>query len=48
MIINPVNKEFRAELNEVGEKLRAEWAQKAGDDAQAILAEYYKITGRQN
>ncbi len=46
MIINPVNAGFRAELNEVGEQLRAEWAQKAGDDAQAILAQYYKITGR--
>lgn len=46
MIINPVNAGFRAELNAVGEQLRAEWAQKAGDDAQAILAEYYRITGR--
>ncbi len=46
MIINPVNSKFRAELNAVGEKLRAEWAQKAGEDAQAILAQYYKITGR--
>ncbi|HSL62712.1 MAG TPA: TRAP transporter substrate-binding protein [Desulfotignum sp.] len=46
MTINPVSAKFRAELNAVGETLRAEWAQKAGEDAQAILAEYYKITGR--
>lgn len=46
MTISPVNKEFRSQLNAIGEKLRAEWAQKAGKDAQAILDEYYKITGR--
>lgn len=46
MTINPVSKEFRAELNAVGETLRAEWAEKAGADAQAILSDYYKITGR--
>ncbi|MBU2451887.1 MAG: hypothetical protein KJ668_01075, partial [Proteobacteria bacterium] len=46
MMIDPVGKKFRAELNAVGEKLRSAWAAKAGADAQAILAEYYKITGR--
>lgn len=46
MIINPVGSKFRAELNAVGETLRGEWAEKAGEDAQAILAQYYKITGR--
>ncbi|THB80663.1 MAG: ABC transporter substrate-binding protein [Desulfobacteraceae bacterium] len=46
MTIDPVSKEFRAELNAVGEKLRAEWAKKAGSDAQTILKDYYKITGR--
>lgn len=46
MVISPVSKEFRAELNKIGETLRAEWAQKAGADAQAILSEYYKITSR--
>ena len=46
MVINPVNSKFRAELNAIGETLRAEWAEKAGEDAQAILAQYYKITGR--
>ncbi|MCF8114134.1 MAG: TRAP transporter substrate-binding protein [Desulfotignum sp.] len=46
MIINPVSSKFRAELNAIGETLRAEWAQKAGEDAQTILAQYYKITGR--
>lgn len=46
MTINPVSKQFRTELNTIGEKLRAQWAKKAGTDAQAILKEYYKITGR--
>jgi len=46
MTISPVSKQFRSELNAVGEKLRAEWATKAGADAQKILTEYYRITGR--
>lgn len=46
MIIDPVSKEFRAQLNAVGEKLRGEWAKKAGSDAQAILKQYDAITGR--
>jgi TRAP-type C4-dicarboxylate transport system substrate-binding protein len=46
MTITPVSSGFRAELNQVGEKLRAEWAKKAGADAQKILEEYYRITGR--
>jgi TRAP-type C4-dicarboxylate transport system substrate-binding protein len=46
MTIDPVSQSFRGQLNAVGEKLRAEWAQKAGADAQAILKEYYRITGR--
>lgn len=46
MTINPVSKEFRAELNAVGERLRAEWVKKAGEDAQAVLTQYYQITGR--
>nr|NJM01942.1 TRAP transporter substrate-binding protein [Desulfobacula sp.] len=46
MTISPVSKQFRSELNAVGEKLRAEWAGKAGADAQKILTEYYRITGR--
>jgi len=46
MTITPVNSDFRAELNKLGEKLRAEWAKKAGADAQKILDEYYRITGR--
>ena len=46
MIINPVSKEFRAELNAIGERLRAQWAKKAGADAQAVLSQYYQITGR--
>jgi len=46
MTINPVSKEFRAELNAIGERLRAQWAKKAGSDAQAVLSQYYQITGR--
>ncbi|MDA3791491.1 MAG: TRAP transporter substrate-binding protein [Desulfobacula sp.] len=46
MTISPVSKAFRAQLNAIGEKLRGEWAKKAGKDAQGILSEYYKITGR--
>jgi TRAP-type C4-dicarboxylate transport system substrate-binding protein len=46
MIIDPVSKQFRAELNDIGTKLRAQWAEKAGVDAQAILKEYYRVTGR--
>jgi len=46
MIIEPVSKEFRFQLNAVGKKLRAEWAKKAGTDGQAILDQYYQITGR--
>ncbi|MCD4721914.1 MAG: TRAP transporter substrate-binding protein [Desulfobacula sp.] len=46
MTIDPVSKQFRTELNAIGEKLRTQWAKKAGADAQAILKEYDKITGR--
>jgi len=46
MAIKPVSNQFRAQLNEIGKQLRAEWAKKAGADAQKILAEYDRITGR--
>jgi TRAP-type C4-dicarboxylate transport system substrate-binding protein len=46
MSIKPVSKEFRAQLDAIGQQLRAEWAKKAGADAQKILEEYYRITGR--
>jgi len=46
MIVSPVSRQFRAELNAIGEKLRASWVEKAGADAEAILKEYYRITGR--
>ena len=46
MTIDPVSKEVRAELNAIGDKLRGQWAKKAGSDAQMILKEYYRITGR--
>ncbi len=46
MTITPVSQKFRAELNAIGEKLRADWAKKAGADAQNILKGYGKIVGR--
>jgi len=46
MIVNPVNKAFRKELDNIGVQLRKAWAQKAGQDAQNILKEYNRITGR--
>ena len=46
MVITPVGQKFRGELNAIGEKLRMEWAQKAGADAQKILKQYDAITGR--
>lgn len=46
MTIEPVNKKFRTQLNKIGDSLRSEWAKKAGSDANSILTQYYKITGR--
>ncbi|KIX11767.1 TRAP transporter substrate-binding protein [Dethiosulfatarculus sandiegensis] len=46
MKVLKVDSAFRAQLNKVGEELRAKWAKKAGKDAQNILTEYYRITGR--
>jgi len=46
MVIDPVDKKFRSELDAVGKKLRSTWVKKAGGDAQKILTEYDKITGR--
>ena len=46
MNIKPVSKEFRSQLNAIGKQLRSAWAQKAGTDAQKILKEYERITGR--
>jgi TRAP-type C4-dicarboxylate transport system substrate-binding protein len=46
MVVEEVSPEFRAELNRVGDQLRAEWVKKAGRDAQEILDAYYKATGR--
>ncbi len=46
MTIEPVSNEFRMQLDAIGRQLRAEWAKKAGADAQKILEEYDRITGR--
>ncbi len=46
MVVDPVSVDFRSELNEIGNDLRGTWANKAGGDAQKILKEYDKITGR--
>ncbi len=46
MTIDPVSQKFRNELDAIGDKLRAQWAKKAGADANAILEQYNEITGR--
>ncbi|MEE8416125.1 MAG: TRAP transporter substrate-binding protein [Desulfobacterales bacterium] len=46
MTVSTVSKNFRAELNAIGQKLRSKWAGKAGADAQKLLDEYSRITGR--
>ena len=46
MILNPVDKAFRKELNDIGVELRKSWAAKAGQDAQQILTDYSRITQR--
>ncbi len=46
MTVSTVSKKFRAELDEIGRKLRAVWGSKAGADAQKILDQYNTITGR--
>ncbi|MBT8356264.1 MAG: hypothetical protein KJO61_00695, partial [Deltaproteobacteria bacterium] len=46
MAIYPVSKQFRSELDKIGNELRATWAKKAGKDARNILKEYEKIAGR--
>lgn len=43
MTVLEVGSDFRKELNEVGKKLRAEWAKKAGADATEVLDRYYEI-----
>ncbi len=46
MTVSPVSKSFRKELNAIGIQLRKTWSEKAGADAQNILDEYSRITGR--
>jgi len=46
IIISPISKTFRAELNAIGNKLRKTWSKKAGTNARKVLSEYNKITGR--
>jgi TRAP-type C4-dicarboxylate transport system substrate-binding protein len=46
MMVDPVNQAFRKDLNEIGGQLRKTWSEKAGQDAQNILMEYSRITGR--
>ncbi len=41
-----VNPKFRAELNDVGSKLRKSWLKKAGRDAQSIISLYNQINER--
>ncbi len=46
MSIVPVGKEFREQLNSIGQNLRSDWVKKAGVDAKSIIDEYSKITGQ--
>ncbi|WP_372681561.1 TRAP transporter substrate-binding protein DctP, partial [Desulfosarcina sp.] len=46
MIVAPVSQAFRKEMDTIGKQLRGEWAKKAGADAQSILDEYARITGK--
>jgi hypothetical protein len=46
MNVAPVSQAFRKELDAIGDTLRSKWAQKAGADAQTILNEYKRITGK--
>jgi TRAP-type C4-dicarboxylate transport system substrate-binding protein len=46
MSIPEISREFRAELDQVGVQLRADWAKKAGAEARQVLDAYYKATGR--
>ena len=43
---HPGQQPVRSELNQIGVKLRSEWAAKAGADAQKILDDYARIVGR--
>ncbi len=46
MTVAPVDKSFRNQLDNISVELRAKWAKKAGADAQKILDDYDRITGR--
>ncbi len=46
MQVLDVDKNFRAELNQVGADLRKAWFKKAGADAAAVLKQYNQILGR--
>ncbi|MCD6292225.1 MAG: TRAP transporter substrate-binding protein [Deltaproteobacteria bacterium] len=45
MQVLDVDKDFRAELDQVGADLRLAWFKKAGADAVAVLKQYNQITG---
>ncbi len=47
MTVSEVTPTFRKELDAVGNKLRSEWLRKSGREAEQILEEYKKATGRQ-
>jgi len=46
MMVSPVSQSFRDELDAIGNKLRKEWAKKAGADAQKIIDKYNGVRGR--
>ncbi len=46
MAVSSVSKAFRGELDAIGKNLRGTWVKKAGSDAEKILSDYDRITGR--
>jgi len=46
MEITPVSKDFRQELDAMGETLRGKWAGKAGQEVNSVLEQYGQITSR--
>jgi TRAP-type C4-dicarboxylate transport system substrate-binding protein len=46
MKILAVDKDFRVELDEIGQQLRSSWLSKAGSQAQGVIKQYKQITGR--
>lgn len=46
MTVAEITPEFQAQLSQLGDKLRAEWAKKSGADAQRLLKEFKEKAGQ--